>query len=143
MVEDKAADEMELARARKEGGPGWNEVEPRRLVRQYPPEVAGEEIRIGFEPSAPPVKSPKTLHATQGDPEGPKFTIGDDGDEDEGLGEEVGQGDRPDTPREGYKDIEDSPWKRPEDNDDDEAGNDSDGGYPAVYGSMNERNVWG
>lgn len=32
VVEDKTAEEIERVRARKEGGAGWNEVEPKRFV---------------------------------------------------------------------------------------------------------------
>lgn len=36
VVEDKDAEERERVRARKEGGPGWNEVEPRIYVYAFP-----------------------------------------------------------------------------------------------------------
>jgi hypothetical protein len=32
VIEDAAAEEVERVRARKEGGPGWNEVEQKRFV---------------------------------------------------------------------------------------------------------------
>ena len=32
VVEDREAEEVERVRARKEGGPGWNEVPPRHFV---------------------------------------------------------------------------------------------------------------
>ncbi|KAI5792155.1 organic solute transporter Ostalpha-domain-containing protein, partial [Pyronema domesticum] len=51
IVEDHEAEETARVRARKEGGPGWNEAEPKRFIRQWPPEHAGEEIRRGFEPT--------------------------------------------------------------------------------------------
>jgi hypothetical protein len=129
VVEDKAAEETERVRARKEGGPGWNDVEPRRYVRQYPPEVAGEEIREGFEPlAAPPAEAPSSLHATQGEPAGSQFTIGDDS---EGNSKD----DLSNGGVESYHD--DSPWDR----DDEER---ATGGNPiGIYGSLNERDVWG
>ena len=89
---------------------------------------------MGFEPTtAPPVQAPETLHATQGNPESQQFTIGDDG-EDDAVDAPNGA---PDAP---YKDHEDSPWKRHDEDDDD---NDGGSPYRAMYGSMNERSVWG
>ncbi|KAJ6257030.1 hypothetical protein Dda_7914 [Drechslerella dactyloides] len=57
VVEDTQAEEIERVRARKEGGPGWNEEDPKVFVTQYPPEDAGEVQRTGFEPDdiPPPV----------------------------------------------------------------------------------------
>lgn len=138
VVEDKAAEEMERVRARKEGGPGWNEVESRRFVRQYPPEATGEEIRQGFEPSAAPsVEVLASTHATQGDPESSQFIIGDDADE---ASEADGKAGAKDIPRnEGvvsYQAEDDSPWKR----DDEQSGT---GHSVGIYGSMNERDIWG
>ncbi|KAH8155621.1 uncharacterized protein LAJ45_00631 [Morchella importuna] len=52
VVEDTEAEEIERVRARKEGGPGWNEAETKRFVRTYPDEHYGEETRQGFDPSA-------------------------------------------------------------------------------------------
>jgi hypothetical protein len=136
VVEDNVAEGMERIRARKEGGPGWNEVEPRRYVRQYPPGVASEEIREGFEPlAAPPVTAPSSPHATQGEPESSPFTIGDDADDapadiDDGAKDDPNNGGA-----ESYHD--DSPWKR------DDEGSGSGRHSMGIYGSMNERDVWG
>ncbi|KAF3917436.1 hypothetical protein ABW21_db0207400 [Orbilia brochopaga] len=49
VVEDTEAEEIERVRARKEGGPGWNDEDPKVFVTQYPPEDAGEVQRTGFE----------------------------------------------------------------------------------------------
>ncbi|KAK6346862.1 hypothetical protein TWF696_009933 [Orbilia brochopaga] len=49
VVEDTQAEEIERVRARKEGGPGWNEEDPKVFVTKYPPEDAGEVQRTGFD----------------------------------------------------------------------------------------------
>ena len=140
VVEDTSAEETARVRARKEGGPGWNEAEPKRYIRQYPPEVAGEEIKKGFEPpAAPSVDRPATPHASQGggEPEGARFSIGDDDDDDDDDdGEEEGDR-RPVMPN------EDSPWR----SDDGASGGavegDSTRDLSEIYGRLDERDVWG
>jgi len=132
VVEDRRAEETARVRARKEGGPGWNEAEPKRYVRQYPPEVAGEEIREGFEPpTTPPVDAPQPLHATQGDPENPQFSVGDEEDDKNDLPEDHKDG---------------SPWRSDGEDGGEDGGEDiredSSRDISGIYGSMDERNVW-
>lgn len=137
VVEDKQAEEIERVRARKEGGPGWNQVEPRRYVRQYPPEAAGEEIREGFEPSTiPSVEAPHSPKAIQGDPEGSQ-TQNTDGAADEEEQDEAAQ----ETDLRKHQILEndeDLPWKST-DEDTDLGGNIGS----TIYGSFNEREIWG
>lgn len=70
VVEDADAEEVERVRARKEGGPAWNQEEQKHFVRTYEDEDLGEDIRQGFEPS--------NLKASD---EPPEFAIGEDPDE--------------------------------------------------------------
>jgi len=136
VVEDTVAKETERVRARKEDGPGWNQVEAKLYVRKYPPEVAGEEIRDGFEPlDTPPLEASASLHGMHGEPTGSHFSVGD-----------VEAGDTTSTDNEtkghgaagSYQD--DSPWRTAQD---DERADGHEGNFPSVYGSLNERNVWG
>ena len=70
VVEDIDAEEVERVRARKEGGPAWNQDRQRHFVRTYGDEDLGEEIRGGFEPAAvKPAESP------------PVFAVGEDPNE--------------------------------------------------------------
>ena len=133
VVKDTSAEETARVRARKEGGPGWNEAEPKRYIRQYPPEVAGEEIKKGFEP--PSVDRPATPHATQGEPEGAQFTVGDDDDDDDDGGEEGGH--PPVMPN------EDSPWRNDDGASGGAVGGDSARDLSEIYGRLDERDVWG
>lgn len=143
IVEDTEAEKIERVRARKDGGPGWKEVEVKRYIRTYPDEHYGEEIRQGFEP----VGADKSLTdiGTGGAPleehQKPKeknintdgqFEIGgDDGSDDESRGGGVHVN--------GGGEV----W-----------GNDANGrgsgdefadsGRGTNYGSLNEeRNIWG
>jgi hypothetical protein len=59
IVEDHEAEQVERVRARKEGGPAWNEAEPKHFVRAYPSGDQEEEIREGYEPDK---QSPKQPH---------------------------------------------------------------------------------
>lgn len=141
VVEDTVAEETERVRARKEGGPGWNELEPKRFVRQYPPEVAGEEIREGFEPSSPPVDSPSTTDTARGDPiDNTKFSIGDEDGDVSGADADAKSPSPVSSPPQldGYSD--DSPWNK---DDHDDAGGSGPAHGTGVYGSLNERDVWG
>lgn len=54
MTEDRAAEETERVRARKEGGARWNEDEQKRFVRNYGDEEQRLDIRHGFEPGQIP-----------------------------------------------------------------------------------------
>ncbi len=56
VTEDRAAEETEQVRARKEGGARWNEDEQKHFVRNYEAPEEGLDIRHGFEPGqiAPP-----------------------------------------------------------------------------------------
>ncbi|PSN71262.1 DUF300-domain-containing protein [Corynespora cassiicola Philippines] len=62
VVEDHEAEEVERVRARKEGGPGWNEVPPKHFVHTYPPEGQAEEVREGFDPDSPQPHNPERVH---------------------------------------------------------------------------------
>ncbi|KAF2010414.1 DUF300-domain-containing protein [Aaosphaeria arxii CBS 175.79] len=62
VVEDREAEEVERVRARKEGGPGWNEVQPKHFVHTYPQEGQDEEVREGFDPDAPQAHNPESEH---------------------------------------------------------------------------------
>lgn len=53
VVEDHVAEQIERVRARKEGGPGWNAVEPKYYVKTFPEEGQAEEVRQGFNPDRP------------------------------------------------------------------------------------------
>lgn len=141
VIEDTEAEEIERVRARKEGGPGWNEAEVKRFIRTYPDEHYGEEIRQGFDPagidtSITSITTGGALEEHQTPQErntntDEQFEIGDDdGTEDENRaggvcvngGEEVwgpnGNGRGPG----------------------DEFG---DSGKGTSYGSLNEGNIWG
>ncbi|KAF2401932.1 DUF300-domain-containing protein [Trichodelitschia bisporula] len=50
MVEDHEAEQVERVRARKEGGPAWNEAEQKHYVRAYPEAEQAEVVREGYEP---------------------------------------------------------------------------------------------
>ncbi|KAF4552027.1 Organic solute transporter Ostalpha-like protein 2 [Elsinoe fawcettii] len=49
VVEDDEAEEVERVRARKEGGPGWNNVDRKHFVKTYTEEDQ-EDVREGFNP---------------------------------------------------------------------------------------------
>ena len=141
VVEDTVAEETERVRARKEGGPGWNELESKRFVRQYPPEVAGEEIREGFEPSTAPVQSPPPRHATRGDPtDNYTFSIGDDDGDVSGADADMKSPSLVSSPPQLDNYSDDSPWKKG-DHDGEEGSGSAQG--TGIYGSLNERAVWG
>ncbi|XP_014558248.1 hypothetical protein COCVIDRAFT_94964 [Bipolaris victoriae FI3] len=62
VVEDRQAEEVERVRARKEGGPGWNEVPAKHFVHTYPKEGETEEVREGFNPDEPETHNPEAEH---------------------------------------------------------------------------------
>jgi len=62
VVEDHEEEKVERARARKEGGPGWNSVEQRHFVKTYPAGEELEEVRQGFNPDAPEKKLTDESH---------------------------------------------------------------------------------
>jgi hypothetical protein len=139
VVEDKEAEDKERARARKEGGPGFNDVEPKLFVRKYG-EHAGEEIKEGFEVNG---STSKDIPAPVPDPakiaENAAFKIGDDEDEDE-------VDSRKPSPLDELE-VENA-WKSAnEERDNNKGGNEGAakvagaGGYS--YGDMGERDVWG
>jgi len=76
VVEDHEAEEVERVRARKEGGPGWNEVASKHFVHAYPEEGQAEEVREGFDPDHPQPHNPEEAHNLDS-----PFAVGD-GDED-------------------------------------------------------------
>jgi hypothetical protein len=62
VVEDYEAEEIERARARKEGSPRWNEAEPKHFVRTFPGGDNSEEVREG---DAPDQIAPKQPHGAE------------------------------------------------------------------------------
>ncbi|KNG46875.1 duf300-domain-containing protein [Stemphylium lycopersici] len=62
VVEDRQAEEVDRVRARKEGGPGWNEVPSKHFVHTYPGEGEAEEVREGFNPDEAEPHNPETEH---------------------------------------------------------------------------------
>ncbi|PWW75104.1 DUF300-domain-containing protein [Tuber magnatum] len=127
VVEDTEAEEIERVRARKEGGPGWNETEQKRYVRVYPDEHIGEEIREGFNP-----QNTLTTGLTRGDrrKRRERLEIGDDEGEEEETDAREGRGFRAELPDEGQ-----GIWKN---------SNIGEDPVSRSYGSMREeRNIWG
>jgi len=129
VVEDREAENMERVRARKEGGPGWNEASPKHFIHAYPEEGQAEEVREGFDPDRPQPHNPEAAHNLDS-----PFAVGD-GDED-------------DEDDEGSKDkqpIVSAEAERWEHRDyDDEQGKDSTRDRSPQYGSFHEeRNAWG
>lgn len=140
VIEDTEAEETERVRARKEGGPGWNEVEGKRFIRTYPGENYGEEIRQGFDPTGvdtsmtgvakgEPQEEHKEPEHRNANTNG-QFEVGDDDEtEDESRG--------------GVQVGDESVWE------DDVNGHGAENGFGGVgkgtsYGSLNEeRNIWG
>ncbi|KAF2089426.1 DUF300-domain-containing protein [Saccharata proteae CBS 121410] len=123
VVEDHEAEEIERVRARKEGGPGWNEAEPKHFVRTYPSADQAEEVREGFDPDKPVTDSQETEHNLDA-----PFTVGED-DEDART---------PSTaPERRNVSDEAQQWERRDyNNEDDRTG--------PRYGSfVEERNAWG
>ncbi|KZF23453.1 DUF300-domain-containing protein [Xylona heveae TC161] len=118
VVEDSDAEETERVRARKEGGPAWNELEPKLFVRTYPDSDQGEEIRAGFDPSeVPPLQN-------QGES---AFAIQDE-DEDDDSSAQDDEGEDSDEARQ---------WKQTRPQTDMQTRN-------THYGSFyDERNAWG
>ena len=112
VVEDKQAEEVERVRARKEGGPAWNSVEPKRYVRQYPPDKAGEEIREGFEPEVDPPVDNRAHKTDESKPdearEAGAFVVAEDEDDKDSDTEEQPQN----TSRHRYGSMaaEHNPW---------------------------------
>lgn len=84
ITEDRAAEETERVRARKEGGARWNEDEQKRYVRNYGDAEEIEEIREGFEPEQ---LAPTPTNASDSN-----FVIQDDDDEDDEQQDDQGQG---------------------------------------------------
>ncbi|KAI8941655.1 hypothetical protein NX059_012543 [Plenodomus lindquistii] len=62
VVEDHDAEGVDRVRARKEGGPGWNEVPSKHFVHTYPEEDQSEEVREGFNPDEPEAHNPEADH---------------------------------------------------------------------------------
>ncbi|KAF9693361.1 hypothetical protein EKO04_008705 [Ascochyta lentis] len=76
VVEDHDAEEVDRVRARKEGGPAWNEVENKHFVHTYPEDGQAEEVREGFEPDVPEAHNPERVHNLDY-----PFRVGDDEDD--------------------------------------------------------------
>lgn len=129
VVEDTEAEQIERVRARKEGGPAWNETEQKHFVKTYPDEedVQQEEVTEGFNPDVPEAGDEEDVH----DP-GMPFTVGED---EEGEGDEDdGQGPRDEL---GHRET----WERRKYGDDD-AGN-ADGDVDGGPSFSEERDAWG
>lgn len=131
VIEDHEAEEVDRVRARKEGGPAWNEVENKHFVHTYPQEGQAEEVREGFEPDVPEPHNPERVHNLSY-----PFRVGDDEDEADKkdfkppVNEEAERWETRD-----YSDNEDAQ---------DAANNPQDDRPSPDYGSFREeRNVWG
>ncbi|PNS16826.1 Transmembrane protein 184 [Sphaceloma murrayae] len=61
LVEDSEAGEVERVRARKEGGPGWNNLDRKHFVNAYE-EGDGETVREGFNPDRPIARDERRPH---------------------------------------------------------------------------------
>ncbi|KAF2837224.1 DUF300-domain-containing protein [Patellaria atrata CBS 101060] len=119
VVEDHEAEEVERVRARKEGGPGWNEVETKHFIHTFPEDDQAEDVREGFDPDKPEPSS-KDKHNLDA-----PFAVGNDED-----------GVTPD------KSDDETHWERRDyDGKDGENGNTE---RSPQYGSFHEeRNAWG
>ncbi|ORY10042.1 organic solute transporter Ostalpha-domain-containing protein [Clohesyomyces aquaticus] len=80
VVEDHEAEEIEQVRARKEGGPGWNEVAAKHFVHTYPQDGQQEEVREGFNPDHPEPHNPESAHNLDS-----AFKVGDEETEEDKL----------------------------------------------------------
>ncbi|KAF1345230.1 organic solute transporter Ostalpha-domain-containing protein [Delphinella strobiligena] len=122
VVEDHEAEEVERVRARKEGGPGWNEVEQKHFVKTYPDAGEGEEVRQGFNPDVTETAEYEQMHNTD-----MPFTVGEDDEEAEAKPRDELNHEQPWEDREyGNGDDDDNTSPKPQ------------------YASFNEeRNVWG
>lgn len=130
VVEDHQAEEVDRIRARKEGGPAWNEVENKHFVHTYPQEGQAEEVREGFEPDVPEAHNPERVHNLDY-----PFKVGSDEDEaDKDFKPPVNEeAERWETRK--YDDEEDASEAAKEPHEDRPSPN---------YGSFREeRNVWG
>ncbi|KAF2101705.1 DUF300-domain-containing protein [Rhizodiscina lignyota] len=131
VVEDHEAETVERVRARKEGGPTWNESETKRYVRTYPTTEQAEDVRQGYEPTQ---AEPPQLHASDDEHNlDEPFVVGDD-----------------DTPRKDYSGIQSTSeeaqqyWQRREYTADQGSQQADDQQASPRYGSFNdERNAWG
>jgi len=121
-VEDHQAEQIERVRARKEGGPGWNETEQKHFVQVYTGDnenALQEEVRQGFNPDQPEAADETDMH----DVDTP-FRVGED--EEEEATDELGQK---------------TPWERREYGDEDD---DDDDEERRDYGNFSdERDAWG
>jgi len=121
-VEDHQAEQVERVRARKEGGPGWNETEQKHFVQVYSgshENAISEDVRQGFNPDEPEAADENDMHDTD-----TPFRVGED-EEEEGT-DELGQK---------------TPWETKQYGDVEE---DEDGEADRDYGSFaDERDAWG
>ncbi|KAF1992454.1 DUF300-domain-containing protein [Aulographum hederae CBS 113979] len=128
VVEDHEAEEVERVRARKEGGPAWNETEPKHFIRTYPEADQEEEVRQGYEPGEHRPRQPLTdqMHNLDN-----PFSVGD-GDE-EAVDDKVPDDKVPDGGEESRA------WEHRDYSQDGEADKTS-----PQYGSFREeRDIWG
>lgn len=160
VVEDKTAEERERVRARKEGGPEGNKEDPKVLVKNWPPEEAGEIVdqEVDNDPTGKGKKDQPLLESDEDeglDRQEGQFTLGDeeDGWDDDGSSGGSGGGGKkidevmrmpPPPVRE-----EESPWGQRDGADEEEPdlerGTRAGGsGKKTVFGSFaDERDVWG
>lgn len=127
VVEDHEAEALERARARKEGGPGWNSVEQKHFVQVYPDGEDAEEVRQGFNPDRPEQTITDGSHTLE-DP----FEIGDADDDAAGSGGAAGApaADKDEAGR-------DQPWEQRE------YGAERKGSAATSPLFEEERNAWG
>ncbi|EPS43490.1 hypothetical protein H072_2536 [Dactylellina haptotyla CBS 200.50] len=113
VVEDRDAEEIERVRARKEGGPAWNNEDPKVFVTKYPLENAGEVERVGFESETlPPPVDNREHHTDTSMVNAPRSTS-----QDNFVVAEDDEDDDNDTPvddrmRYGSLANDDNPWGR-------------------------------
>ena len=131
VIEDHDAEQVDRVRARKEGGPAWNEVENKHFVHTYPQQGQAEEVRQGFEPDVPEAHNPERVHNLDY-----PFKVGSDEDEEDKkdfkppINQEAERWETRD-----YSDNEDTQ---------DAAKNPREDRPSPNYGSFREeRNVWG
>ncbi|TKX20424.1 hypothetical protein C1H76_7234 [Elsinoe australis] len=85
VVEDEEAENVERVRARKEGGPGWNQVDRKHFVKTYE-EQDEELVRQGFNPDRPNGHDDRKVHNMD-----TAFAVGEDEDDDsQGSTDELG-----------------------------------------------------
>jgi len=109
VVEDYDAEEIERVRARKEGGPGWNESEVRRYKIQYG-EDEGETIRDGLDPEHIPAVASHDDLLEAASKQKDNFVVAEEDDNDD---EDDAENDSGNQRKNGYEGVdEENPWKQ-------------------------------